>query len=283
MVREILKYFPNHSCFVDVFGGAGSILFTKNRSRVEIYNDINSFLVSFFLCIISERKTEQVLERLEMLPYSRQISHGFVDLYRLNSNELSDIDKAVIVFYMCNTVFSGNISKRSFSHSKLTSNRIRVAENKVVKLRKYSERLRKRLKGVCIENLEWWRVIELYDGKDTLFYLDPPYIPETTAARTNSDIGYTDKFDIKDHKMLVNIILRSKGMFVLSGYKHPVYDRLVNRYRWKSISYVVKSSAAREKTRKRDRERVELLYISPNAYERLKSEGIDNELLPFEF
>ena len=40
--KQIIEKFPCHTCYVEVFGGAGWVLFGKEPSKVEVYNDIDS-------------------------------------------------------------------------------------------------------------------------------------------------------------------------------------------------------------------------------------------------
>ena len=46
--HKIVKKLPGHTCYVEVFGGAGWVLFAKGPSKVEVYNDIDGELVNFF-------------------------------------------------------------------------------------------------------------------------------------------------------------------------------------------------------------------------------------------
>jgi len=47
----IARLLPPHRCYVEVFGGMGSVLLAKTRSHVEVYNDINSDLFNMFRCL----------------------------------------------------------------------------------------------------------------------------------------------------------------------------------------------------------------------------------------
>lgn len=51
--KEIIKRFPEDmERYVEVFGGAGWVLFYKDKhAPVEIYNDINSDLVNLYRCV----------------------------------------------------------------------------------------------------------------------------------------------------------------------------------------------------------------------------------------
>jgi DNA adenine methylase len=39
-----------------------------------------------------------------------------------------------------------------------------------------------RMRLVQIENLDWRDCLDRYDDPDAVFYLDPPYVPETRRA-----------------------------------------------------------------------------------------------------
>lgn len=71
--NQIIRLFPYHRCYVEVFGGAGHVIFAKNpnTSKVEVYNDINDELVNFFMT--ARDHTEELIERLDTLPYSRAL------------------------------------------------------------------------------------------------------------------------------------------------------------------------------------------------------------------
>ncbi len=48
LVSTITPLLPPHHCYVEVFGGAGWLLFGKEESPVEILNDISKDLVTLY-------------------------------------------------------------------------------------------------------------------------------------------------------------------------------------------------------------------------------------------
>ncbi|MEN6520331.1 MAG: DNA adenine methylase [Armatimonadota bacterium] len=62
---------------------------------------------------------------------------------------------------------------------------------------------------------------ERIEASLTLFYLDPPYIPETRKSGK-----YRHEMTAEDHQELVEILLSIQGKVVLSGYNHPIYKPL---------------------------------------------------------
>ncbi|MGM8871570.1 DNA adenine methylase [Psychrobacter sp. 2Y5] len=108
---------------------------------------------------------------------------------------------------------------------------------------------------MIIENADAYHIIGQHDRSDTLFYLDPPY---TLDTRTNKDSYGKFEMDEFEHERLLELTLKSKGMFVISGYDNELYnDKLVG---WtKSLRQTAISS------RHGSTKRTEVLWISPNC------------------
>ena len=95
------------------------------------------------------------------------------------------------------------------------------------------ELINARLKKVQIECLNYEKCIEKYDGKNTIFYLDPPYV----MCENYYNIGSVN-FGISDHHRLAEILKNIQGKFVLSYYKHSLITQLYSDYNIQSKSAV---------------------------------------------
>jgi DNA adenine methylase len=111
-----------------------------------------------------------------------------------------------------------------------------------------------RFRDVQIECDDWRIVMSRYDSPETLFFLDPPYVPTT---RVSGKYGHEITQD--DHHELVAQLLKFKSMAVLSGYDHETYKPL-ERAGWKRVDYHVRTHASDYRTR-----RVESIWISPSV------------------
>lgn len=73
---------------------------------------------------------------------------------------------------------------------------------------------------VVIENRDFDRILKIYDKKNALFYLDPPYY--------ETEKYYSDKFMPQDHVRLKEALEKIKGKFLLSyndcEYIRELYD-----------------------------------------------------------
>jgi len=213
--KKIIPLLPPHKTYVEVFGGGASILFEKAPSRIEVYNDINSGLFNFFMVISDPEKFKLFYDRVHLLPHSRELYYYCLKHWEKENDE---IKKAVYWFVVIRQSFGGKFGAgwgftidRNFA-----SNWLLTIKN----LPKIHERLQK----VQIENKDWNYMIDTYDTKDTLFYLDPPYV---MSSRIGGKV-YEHEMENEDHRNLIDRISNIEGQFVLSGYDNEIYNQLDN-------------------------------------------------------
>lgn len=164
LARTIIEMMPEHQTYVEVFGGAGWVLFKKTPSPVELINDINDDLVNLYR--ILKYHFDAFLAEFELQLMSRTI---FNDLK--NSKEgLTDIQRAAKFYYLLRAAFGCQLDG-SFTYSKDRANRMRLGE----RLRDHLLSIHERLQNVIVENAGYDYVINRMDAPGTLFYLDPPY------------------------------------------------------------------------------------------------------------
>lgn len=195
LAKDIIELFPKHTTYVEVFGGALSVLYAKEPSKVEVVNDINSDLINLHRAIRNNPQTLQMY--LNQMLISREI---FSDIKYRRLQSKNNIEKAAFYLFLITQSFGSKCEH--FAMSK----RGRKPKNIY---RDYSV-FSKRLKGVVIENLSFEDIIVMYDNDDTLFYLDPPYVA------TEHYYKNTGGFGINEHKKLANMLRNINGKFILS-------------------------------------------------------------------
>lgn len=67
----IISMFPKHICYIEVFGGAGHVLFAKPPSTVEVYNDLDGELVNFFRVV--KHRHQELIRAFDWVLVSRQL------------------------------------------------------------------------------------------------------------------------------------------------------------------------------------------------------------------
>ncbi|WP_135855308.1 DNA adenine methylase [Halorussus salinus] len=202
----ILEYVPEHTCFVEVFGGAAGVLVNKDpdRSTVEVYNDRDGDLVQFFE-VLCDRE-EELVEWLETVPYSREVHSEWADAFYNGYRPSDAVERAGQFFYLQYSQWgSGYATINGFGTSKVT-NEAQSYANKIDRLGEFAERF----DDVVLENLDWSEVFEKYDGEETVFYCDPPYVGKK---------GYYPVSDI-EHSEFVSALVE-EGDWLVSDAELP--------------------------------------------------------------
>ena len=204
--QTIIENFPDTKQFnkyVEVFGGAGWVLFAKERHVAnEIYNDINSNLTNLFKCV--KYHAEELQKELNFTINSRELFEEYIS--QINSQGLTDIQRAARYFY---------IIKLSYGSK---GGCFGAIKKDVEKMKLYLQEIQQRLTNVVIENKSFEDIIEKYDTKETLFYLDPPYF--------NAEQYYVSEFTQEHHTKLSEMLQGIQGKFILS-YNDDEYIRNV--------------------------------------------------------
>ena len=231
--KEIYKHFPSQSQFdtyIEPFGGAASMLFTKEPYGSEIYNDLEENVNAFFKVLSDPKRFKKFKEKCDLALYSRQIRSEFIA--DLKKDDLDLVDRAFKFFIVNRSSING------IGGFSITSNYIRRGMSKSVSDFLSSvdglPKAHDRFSRVIIEKTDGIELIKKYDRHNVFIYADPPYHQDTrTSARYKVDM------DNESQKKLIDVILGVKrAMVLLSGYKSKESDRLV-KSGWKCIKIKV--------------------------------------------
>jgi len=237
--KRLCQLLPGHTCYVEVFAGAANLLFVKERSKVEVINDINSELINLFR-VVRWHPREFVSE----LILSLQSRIEFID-FRVQPG-LTDIQKAARTWFIMKTAFGGKGGTTHPAFGYGTTGKAHFRRTAFAAVR----RCHKRLDGIYIENIDFADCIRRYDRPHTVFYCDPPYLESA---------DYKDPFGLDDHCRLAAILKNIKGKFLLSINNHPKIRSLYKGLPMLKVK--VKYSIARDKSPKA-RDRTELVIAN---------------------
>jgi DNA adenine methylase len=222
----VISHFPPHRVYVEPFGGAGSVLMQKPRSKGEIYNDLADEVVNVFRVLRDTEKAAELHEMLRLTPYARaELELAF----ECGDRDVEQARRTIVRSFLG---FSGSgtagtkhtrkgMSRRTGFRSIATRGDTFPAQDWAT----YADCIPafvKRLRGVVIEQ---WPAIDLvrrFDAAHTLFYVDPPYLAETRVSHETYHFELTGD----QHKELAELLRSAKGMAVVSGYRTELYDAL---------------------------------------------------------
>ena len=217
--EHIISLLPGHTCYVEVFGGAGWVLFGKERSDVEILNDINQDLITFFRVL--KHQPEELIRSFEWELLSRA---EFERLASLDVTNLSDLERAHRFYYLIMAAWGGEYNYPRMQTSIKDGGHGNRLIGALKNLRKRLEPVHERLQTVIIENLDWEECVDKYDrSEDVAMYIDPPY-PKNGA-------NYVDNMrDWEAHQRLADRLNQAKCHWILSSYDNDKVRSLYEKY-----------------------------------------------------
>lgn len=242
---------------MEPFGGGASVLLRKPPSTYEVYNDLDSEVVNFFRVL--REQEEEFFRAVALTPFSREEA-------REARNIVGDpVERARRLYILCGQTFGAGTTKSAtgwrFGKRKISSRWDPPATWQKVD---HLEEVISRLQLVQIENGAALDVIPRFDTKNTLFYVDPPYLFSTRTVHTIRK-GYTHEMTDEEHWNLSITLNQVEGMVVLSGYKSPLYGEFYPG--WTTVKRHTRSE--------KNKLVQEVLWISPRAEEeRRRSEGV---------
>jgi DNA adenine methylase len=241
----IISQFPPHRIYVEPFGGGASILMRKPRVYSEVYNDLDGEVVNVFR-VLRDKALSQDLERqIRLTPFSRE---EFFASYEQTTDPVERARRTIIRSFMG---FGSNSVNRE-AVTGFRANALRSGTTPAIDWSNYPDEIpafHERMSRVVIENRDYREVMLQQDTPETLFLVDPPYVPSTRSEKH----GYRHEMDLAGHEDLVRFLPTIKGMVILCGYENDTYEALG----WRSIKREAHADGARD--------RVEVLWMNAAA------------------
>ncbi|HWR19807.1 MAG TPA: DNA adenine methylase [Clostridia bacterium] len=210
---QIIARFPtNFDRYIEVFGGAGWVLFRKDKhADLEVYNDFDQDLTNLFRCI--KYHAPELQRELDWSLNSREFFYDARAQQQVQG--LTDIQRAARFFLLIK--YSYGADQHSFSCTK-RSTLPTIDDLKTVQ---------ERLDGVVIECKDYEDLIKQYDRLSALLYLDPPYWGTE---------DYYKGFAAVDHDRLYEVLHGIKGRFILSYNDCPKIREMYAGYNITEVS-----------------------------------------------
>lgn len=222
--KTIIDLLPEHTCYVELFFGAGWVFFGKEQSKTEVINDVDKELINLFRMI---KYHAPEIER--MLEYEFSGRDIFEEYKNYNVTDLTEINRAVRFLYLISQSFASKGKHYGYGTNSRPSPHI-FYKNEL-------ERIKDRLRNTFVENLSFENIIEKYDRDYTVFFCDPPYFGTE---------GYGNEFGEKEHLLLRDKLKNIKGKFLLTINDHPQVREWYKEFNIKEVQ--VNYSVSKEKT-----------------------------------
>lgn len=245
LAKKICSLMPEHIHYVEPFFGGGAVLLAKEPVVSELVNDLNKDLINFWRVLRHPDRFVEFQRMVQMTPLARNEWERARDGLK---EYMDPVEIAWAFFVFCRQSLAGRM--KSFTPP--TRTRLRRGMNGNV-----SEWLsavdglpevHARMRRVFVEDMDALKLIPREDGPGTLFYCDPPYLPET---RSSPDI-YACEMTIEGHVELLRILKACRGKVMLSGYASELYDSELSV--WARHTFDMPNNSASGETKERKTE-----------------------------
>jgi DNA adenine methylase len=278
MIKKLMNHVPlGGKPYCEPFMGAASLFFARPPAPVEVLNDTDGDLVNLFKCLQDKNMFEELAHKIRYTLYARD---EFIEALKIwHDKSITDKVLRAWAFFVKLNMGISNTSNSAGGWSRKFKSSGGCADNVNSWIMRLTmlENWHKRLLMAQIDNRDALEVIKYWDSNDTIFYIDPPYIHDTRKSKN----VYNQELNNDYHKNLVQIILDCKGVVVLSGYEHEIYQPLIDAG-WECTKYHTACHAA-VNTRISNLQgknsnlehvpRVECVYSNPKAVNLIKTQG----------
>ena len=254
LADQILRYLPEHHCWIELFGGSLALTMAKNPAPIEIVNDLDEEIVNVFEQLRND--SDELVRQIELTPYAR-VEHARSRCPLPTDSGLERARKFLVQAMMSiNGVIGGHQGGFSVSNTYTREGR----EARVNRWWRYPERLAaviERLKYVRVEHQEAGKLLRQFaDRPATAVYIDPPYL----ADRAN---GYRLEAQCPDfHTALLEQAVECSCMIMVSGYSSAVYKKTLGKVgKWRCV----RLKTATQGTNGKRYAREEVLWLNPPA------------------
>lgn len=248
----IISQFPKNYeelTYCEAMCAGASVFLNKKPSKQEIINDIDVGAIYVHKALRDEPK--EFIDRLKRIHYTER---SFRMALKRNENGFKDYIDHAVNEYMLRRMSRGGM-KKAFAWSERERGGkpgdVNAWETMLLELPYIAERI----KNTVILNKSVFEIMKIWDEENTLFYIDPPYMPDTRSEGAKS--VYQFEMTVEDHIALLNLAKNSRAKIIISGYSCPLYNRNLKGWTVKKKSVANHSSQAKTKER-----RVECLWMN---------------------
>jgi DNA adenine methylase len=249
------------------YGGALQEVWSwKYQGVSEVVNDLDLRLTNLWHCLKVRSLFEELRRELELTPFGRPFWDGASQHMRLwDKHEVEWAEKldkqpspfwAAMFYVLVRQSRGGDQS----AFAPLSSKRTRRGMNEQASAwwNAIAElpAVHARLARVVVERMDALAFMRKYDGPDTFYYADPPYLPDAKATKQ----GYRYEMTVEQHEAMLTQMTRLKARVLVSGYASDLYDTVLDG--WERLEYEVTDNASQSKAKKR---KVEVMWRNYDA------------------
>ena len=220
LARWITDHFPRQGVrrYVEAcIGGGGVFCSLAARYPQEVINDLDGGVSAFWTALRDHQ--EALVRAVTLTPFSRPEWEHARDVVRATGYP-DDVVEAARLFLIISQQSYGRVNRPSSGWRLQRPDRTKP--NVLGEWALLPDKIAVmgfRLQNVAVERRQITDLVSLHDSPQTLFYIDPPYHPETCAVSQ----CYRLWMRREEHETMAAVLNAARGMIVLSGYQTADY------------------------------------------------------------
>lgn len=219
LAQTIVSMLPAHKIYCEPFFGGGAVFFAKPKSYLEVINDTNDNLITFYKQVVNNFTELQNMIHTTLCAESEYNRARKIYYRRIPADK---VEIAWAVWMVTNLSYAATPmggwkwdNGKGGSHTGVYMRHRRD---------EFTIWLHNRMAEVQISCRDALDVIKQRDSLDTVFYLDPPY----PMANMKHYSGYS----FENLEELLTLLQNVNGKFILSNYKSDMLDAFISRNKW---------------------------------------------------
>lgn len=260
----VLAHVPPHECYVEPFGGGASVLLRKWRTLNEVYNDQFGEVVTLFRVLRAPALRDELIAAVSLTPFAE--SEQRASFARPEGESEVETARRLLIRSWQSFGHDASSSYRSSGFRAGTKTAVRDPGLDWRGLPASLALIADRLQGVHIYERPYEYILRKYDGPQTAFYVDPPYLSETRTEAHRA--AYAFEMSDQDHVDLADRLHTLEGMVTLSGYDSGLYEWLYGSWHRVERKTFANGRGARKP------ERLELLWMNEAAHRALETQKL---------
>ena len=235
---------PEHKLYTEAFVGGGALLFAKEPPKVEVINDLNDDLITFYR--VAQATPQALISMVQGTLHSHS-THKQAREILLHSDAHTALERAWTVWVCSAQSYASKLDgtfgyDRSGSTTRKVSNKVSV----------FTEELLARLRNLTIESEDALKCIARYDCPVAFHFVDPPYVGGNCGH-------YANMFSDEDFQNLLKLLSGLSGKFMLTMFPNETLSEFTEANNWHVTEVTRTISAASASHR---RKQVELIVTN---------------------
>lgn len=225
IANDIIKYFPEHNVYIELFFGAGGLYFNKPEAKYNYLNDIDEDIYNLYQAL--KMNPDELEKECKLIPYHEKIFKEFK-----KQTPLNPVMRAVRFLNLSNYCYLGNSDVLRLTSDNNKRQLLQNIEKTLSKI-KYCQFL-------CCDFRDVLKKISYRKNDKVFIYADPPYI-ETSN-------NYSDSFTKKDTEDLFILLNECGHKFAISEFKNKFIIELANQYKLNIIEIIERQTLKNRNT-----------------------------------